>query len=53
MPSKERSNFLHGKMGAEVVQLHGGHPCYFDSPDAFVETLTKRLLIDRLKSLQQ
>lgn len=40
---KERSELLRDKMGAEVVELQGKHSCYWDSPDAFIETLTTRL----------
>jgi hypothetical protein len=40
---KTRDMDDHDKMGAEVVELQGGHPVYLQDPDAFVETLTKKL----------
>jgi hypothetical protein len=40
---KRQSIFLGNNMGADVVEIEGGHPCYLHSPDAFVETLTKKL----------
>jgi hypothetical protein len=52
-PGKQRSSLLHDKIGADVVQLKGHHPCYLDSPDAFVETLMKRLENERLKNSQE
>jgi hypothetical protein len=42
-PGRERSKFLQDKLGAQFVELQGRHPCYLDSPDAFVETLVQRL----------
>jgi hypothetical protein len=44
-PGRVRSTFLQDEMGADVVELQGRHPCYLDSPDAFVETLLQRLSI--------
>ena len=48
----DRSNLLGRSMNAEVVEIKGGHPCYLDSPDAFIETLTKRIENERLKNSQ-
>lgn len=28
---------------AKLVELEGGHPCYLDSPDAFVQTVLEFL----------
>ena len=40
---KRLSELLGDEMGAEVVELQGGHPVYLQDPDAFVEALTKKL----------
>ena len=40
---KAVSHRLNRLAGAEVVELEGGHPCYLDSPDAFVATVVKHL----------
>jgi hypothetical protein len=40
---KRLSELLGDEMGAEVVELQGGHPVYLQDPDAFVETLSKKL----------
>eukprot|EP00549_Striatella_unipunctata_P005537 CAMPEP_0118702048 /NCGR_PEP_ID=MMETSP0800-20121206/17634_1 /TAXON_ID=210618 ORGANISM="Striatella unipunctata, Strain CCMP2910" /NCGR_SAMPLE_ID=MMETSP0800 /ASSEMBLY_ACC=CAM_ASM_000638 /LENGTH=258 /DNA_ID=CAMNT_0006603125 /DNA_START=143 /DNA_END=920 /DNA_ORIENTATION=+ len=37
---KKTSMRLEEIANAEVVELEGGHPCYLDSPDAFVKTET-------------
>jgi len=36
---KRSSELLQRAASARVVQLRGSHPCYLDSPDAFVETV--------------
>jgi pimeloyl-ACP methyl ester carboxylesterase len=33
------SERLQGFSDAKVVEIYGGHPCYLDSPDAFIEEL--------------
>jgi hypothetical protein len=38
-PGQQVSQRLHRLAGAVVIELEGGHPCYLDSPDAFVETV--------------
>jgi hypothetical protein len=36
-PGKQVSQRLQRLANAVIVELQGGHPCYLDSPDAFVE----------------
>jgi len=43
---KQVSERLENTAGATKVELNGGHPCYLDSPDAFVDTVVKYLRIE-------
>ena len=41
---KRSSELLQRAAAAQVVELRGSHPCYLDSPDAFVETVLEFVL---------
>jgi hypothetical protein len=34
---------LQSLAGAKILELEGGHPCYLDSPDAFVDAILEDL----------
>jgi hypothetical protein len=38
---RKSMTFLRDNAGATLLELTGGHPCYLDSPDAFVESIVK------------
>ena len=44
---KKTSERLKSEAGATVVELEGKHPCYLDSPDAFIDAVLKFLNISK------
>ena len=39
LPGKKTSERLESLAGAKLVEIQGGHPCYLDSPNDFVNTV--------------
>jgi hypothetical protein len=40
---KNATERLQSLAGAKILELEGGHPCYLDSPDAFVDAVLEDL----------
>jgi len=48
---RKTSERLHSEAGATVVELEGRHPCYLDSPDAFIKSVLKFLNVSNDRRL--